>query len=156
MSFAISQNIKAGAPLNDPNGLIFSMKYLVISFLALALCQPVHAAPQRIWTRSINTAQLKGDAAFVDKCSNWLITTSCPSAKPVSGTVSVGSTVYGMKVGAIFCEYQDRNMLGWPGGPEYVAFKGLYNCTAAPTKRAASATGDSTRRPWIHMVGARF
>ena len=155
MSFAISPNTRAGAALNNPNDL-FSMKRLLIPFLALALCPPVHAAPQSFWVRSINTAQLKGDASYIGECSNWLITKACPEGKPVRGTVSVGSTVFGMKVGAIFCEYQDSTMRGWRGGPDYVAFKGLYNCTAAPTKRAASATGDSARRPWIHMVGARF
>ena len=96
------------------------------------------AAPKVFWARNIDTARLKGDATYVGKCSNWVITKACPDGKSVSGNFSVSSTVNGMKVGAILCELQDRDMPGWRGGPKNVAFKGLYNCKAAPTERAAA------------------
>ena len=131
------------------------MKLLIIGSTAALLAQllPVQSAPQVKWVNSLDTSSAEGSANFIGECSNWLITEVCPESKPIQGVLRVGSSINGMKIGAIRCEYQSKTLNGWRGGPRYVAIKGTYNCKAATNRWQ---TQQSDVRPWAIVIGARL
>ena len=118
-----------------------------------AVLLPVSAAEVR-WVNSV--AIPSGASGFFNgKCG--LI--GCPAAKPVSGSVSVGQTIQGMKVGAIQCEKQTKTMRGFPGGPKYVAIAGTWNCKASVSRAAVNMTpteNGGRPYPWVIVVGAQL
>ena len=126
------------------------MKTPLVIAAALAIYGQPAAAKSVTWKRQINATTARGDAMYVGKCSNFLVTEVCPESKPISGVIKVGSTVNGMKIGAIRCEYHSKTMRGFRGGPKYISISGTYNCKAAPNRWAANQTDV---RPWIYVIG---
>lgn len=131
------------------------MRLLIIGMAVSFISQAsyVKSAPQIKWVNALSTSSAEGQAVFIGKCTNLLVTKACPEGKPVSGVLRVGNTINGMKVGAIRCEYQSKTIRGWRGGPNYVAIEGTYNCKAAASKWHVEQTDV---RPWVMVVGANL
>lgn len=135
-----------------PSDILSSISTAAILSLSSALL-PASAGEIR-WVNSVAIPS-GGTGLFNGKCG--LI--SCPSAKPVSGSVSVGQTIQGMKVGAIQCEKQTKTMRGFPGGPKYVAIAGTWNCKASVSRAAVNMTpteNGGRPYPWVIVVGAQL
>ena len=90
------------------------MKLIIIASTAALLSQalPAVAQPQVKWINSLNTSAADGPTFLIGKCANWLITEVCPSNELIQGQIKAGSSVNGMKIGAIRCEYQPETVKG--------------------------------------------
>ena len=136
-----------------------TLKQLVASSTAAAvmalpaLTSVAHAGETR-WVSSV-TVPASSTALFIGKCGFF----GCPAGKPVTGSVAVGQTIQGMKVGAIRCEKQTKTIPGFRGGPKFVAIAGTWNCMASTSRTAVNNTpGPNGERPypWISVIGAQI
>tara|TARA_B100000965_G_C19529804_1_gene730568 strand:- start:225 stop:626 length:402 start_codon:yes stop_codon:yes gene_type:complete len=130
------------------------MKRLLLPLItSLVLPTAIHAGEVK-WVKGLNISQ-DSHAFFNGKCG---FLGGCPSGKPIYGTVSIGQTIEGMKIGAIRCEKFNRTMKGWRGGPKYVSLAGRWNCKAARSRNAVMSTpGKNGERPfpWVYVIGAK-
>lgn len=131
------------------------MRFLSVITAALlgSTAAPAYANPVR-WVDSVSISS-NATALFIGKCQFL----GCPEGKPITGSLSVGKTIHGMKIGAIRCEKQSKTIQGWRGGPKYVAIAGTWNCKASVDRYAVENTpGRNGERPypWVSVVGARI
>lgn len=132
------------------------LSVVVATFTALAASLwtiPALSAEVR-WVNAVSIPS--GPSGFFNGKCDFI---GCPVSKSVAGSVAVGQTIHGMKVGAIKCEKQSKTMRGFPGGPKFAAIAGTWNCKASVSKAAVtmspSANGDRSY-PWLIVVGARI
>ena len=91
-------------------------------------------------------------ASFFDVCT--MGGSVCPDGVELgSRDVAVGDEIQGMKVGAIKCQLYSRDIRGWRGGPDFVARKGKWNCTASIDETAAeNSVSESGNRTYPAVV----
>lgn len=131
-------------------------RFFVLVFSLAAFGASTAKAGEVRWVDAVSVPA-NGYAVFNGKCK--LSGRVCPSAVPVTGPITVGRVISGMKIGAIKCEKQTKTRAGWRGGPEFVAIAGRWNCKASINKRAVDATpGPNGDRPfpWAIVVGAKI